>query len=71
MSPERARQALLDHQCSVLEDRSSGKHDAIPSQPSAEAIYRMMGLPLSQIPYEMTDWDRKAGPSRPPSTAHK
>ncbi len=70
MSPERGRQVLLDRQCSVLEDRSIGKHYAIPSQPSAEAIYRVLGLPLSQVPYELTHWDRKGGP-RKPSTARK
>lgn len=57
MSPERIRRALLDRQCSVLEDTGTGKRYALPSRPSAEAetIYRIMGLPLSQVPYELTD----------------
>ncbi len=60
--------ALLDRQCGVLEDLGVGKHDAISLRPSseAEAMYRVMGLPLSQVPYELTHRDRKAGPSSPP-----
>lgn len=57
LSPERIRRALLDRQCSVLEDTGTGRRYALPSRPSseAEAIYRIMGLPLSQVPYELTD----------------
>ncbi len=39
-SPQRVRQALLNRQCSVFEDLGSVQHDAIPSRPSAEAMYR-------------------------------
>lgn len=55
MSPERIRQALLDRQCSVHKDVRTGKRYAVPSKPSAEAetIYRILGQPLSVVPYEL------------------
>lgn len=56
LSAERIRRALTGVQASILADAKTGRHYAIPSAtpPEARTLYRLMGLKLSQTPFEIT-----------------
>ena len=55
MSPEVIRQALVQVQCSVVEDQSTKKRYAIPSsmREVAQKLYAVMGLQKSVTPFEL------------------
>lgn len=57
LSPRRIRDALLRQQCTVLEHVRDRRRYVVPSRITTEAkeIYSVMGIRLSDVPYELTE----------------
>lgn len=61
LSEEAIRRALTGVQCSVLQDRGSGRRCVLPSAIGdvARSLYRVMGLKRTDVPFELTEAARQ------------